>query len=160
MNRQEILTEIAELKEKLNNLEKMYASLTPSNKRWRAEIGDDYCYIENEGSICADSEHGHTVDTSRYIIGNYFETKEEAEFELERLKVIAELKEWATPADNFDWKSLNTKYIMVCNPDRKIVIDFYTSYQFSDLCFMSREVAENAIKAVGKERIVKYYFRR
>ena len=35
MDKQEILNEIAELKERLNGLEKMYDSLTPPNKRWR-----------------------------------------------------------------------------------------------------------------------------
>ena len=51
MNRQEILAEITELKDRLDKLEKMYASLTPSNKRWRAEKDDGYYLISTVGSI-------------------------------------------------------------------------------------------------------------
>ena len=38
MNRQEILAEITELKDRLNKLEKMYASLTPPYKRWKGRV--------------------------------------------------------------------------------------------------------------------------
>lgn len=162
MNKQEILDEIAELKERLNSLEKMYNSLTPPNKRWRAKKGDCYYYMNHAGAICSDTEGEQIKDTHRYRIGNYFETVYDADFERERLKVIAELREWATPADDFDF-TFNTneikKYIIVLESD-KITVEKYYAYQPSELCFISREMATNAINAVGEERIIKYYFRK
>ena len=160
MNKQEILEEIAELKERLNNLEKEYDSLTPPNKRWRANKGNYYYYIKETGEIGCNTEDEMYGDNLCYTIGNYFKTREEAKFESERLKVIIELREWAIPADNdFSWKTDIIKYIIALSEDIVSVGKYY-SYQPSDLVFASEEMAKNAIEAVGEERILKYYFRR
>ena len=163
MNKQEILAEISELKDRLNKLEKMYDSLTPPYKRWRAEKDDDYYFIRAEGIVCFDRENEAIMDNSRYELGNYFETREEAEFEVERLKVIAELKEWATPPTDFDWDNNNRKYILEVRSTTEkcfLAIDYDYVYQLSDLYFRTKEQAENAIKAIGEDKIIKYYFRR
>lgn len=166
MNRQEILEEITALKERLNKLEKMYDSLTPPNKRWRAKKDDDYYFISAEGSAYLDRENEVIVDGLHYDIGNYFKTEEEAKFEVERLKVIAELKEWATPVSEFDWDEYGEdtrKYVLaVANNGENchLEMDYYYTHQVSDLYFESEEVAKSAIEAVGEERIIKYYFRR
>ena len=165
MNKQEILAEMAELKERLNKLEKMCDSLTPSNKRWRAEKDDEYYFINTGGGINCDIEQVVALDDSRYNIGNYFQTAEEAEFEIERLKVIAELKEWATPISEFNWDdSTERKYTLEAKGTEEnihlTVTFYYGIIQTSDLCFQSEEVARSAIKSVGEKRILKYYFRR
>lgn len=160
MNRQEILEEITALKERLNKLEKMYDSLTPPNKRWSAEIGHSYYYITARGLVEAKTEAGLDLDNSRYEFGNYFRTEEEAEFEVERLKVITELREWATPANEFNWdSSFEEKYTILLESD-EVRAGHFTLYQTSDLYFKTKEQAEEAIRAVGKDRIIKYYFRR
>ena len=160
MNKQEILAEMAELKERLNKLEKMCDSLTPSNKRWRAKQGDGYYFINTGGGINFDTEEVAALDDLRYNIGNYFKTEEEAEFEIERLKVIAELKEWATPISKFDWNDNTQKKYVIILENNYLRADFFYSLQICGLYFESREIAEYAIKAVGEERIIKYYFRR
>ena len=160
MNRQEILDEIAVLKERLNKLEKMYDSLTPPNKRWRAEGGECYCYIGTDGMIYWNTEGKWDTDSIRYKFGNYFKTGEEAKFEIERLKVIAELREWATPAKTFDWDVCYDIKYMIILESNEVKVDYFTTFQSSDLYFKTREQAENAIEAVGRERLIKYYFRR
>ena len=160
MNRQEILADIEALKERLNKLEKMYDSLTTPNKRWRAKKDDDYYFISAEGSAYLDRENEVIVDGLHYDIGNYFKTEEEAKFEVERLKVIAELKEWATPISEFNWNDNTQKKYVIILENNYLRVDFFCSLQTCDLYFESREIAENAIEAVGKERIIKYYFRR
>lgn len=165
MNKQDILTEMAELKERLNKLEKMYNSLTPPIKRWRAEKDGNYYFISAGGKLCLDRENKVIEDGMRYAIGNYFKTEEEGFFEIERLKVIAELKEFATPVNEFDWSSnFDNKYVIIAENDKEgnisLVVDDWRTYQFSDLYFASEEVAKNAIEAVGEKRIIKYYFRR
>jgi hypothetical protein len=165
MNKQEILAEITELKDRLNKLEKMYDSSTLPNKRWSAEIGYSYYYITASGLIESKTEAGLALDNSRYEFGNYFRTEEEAEFEIERLKVIAELKEWATPISEFNWVDSNErKYTLeIKSTEENIhltVAFYYGSIQTSDLCFQSEEVAKSAIESVGEDRIIKYYFRR
>lgn len=163
MNKQEILEEIATLKEKLNNLEKMYDSLTLPNKRWRAEVGEDYYFIS--AGLCLDRERSTSTDNARYELGNYFETREQAEFEAERLKVIAELREYATPVNEFNWSNdFENKYEINVENNKEgnisLIVDDWHTYQFSDLYFASEELAKNAIESVGEDRIIKYYFRR
>ena len=163
MNKQEILEEIAELKDRLNKLEKMYDSLELPNKRWRGENGDVYYFIGAGGKVCLDRDNEVTEDGMRYALGNYFKTKGEAEFEAERLKVIAELKEWATPISEFTWSDDTRKYALVVvnmGESSCLEVGFYYTNQVSDLYFESKEVAKRAIESIGEERIIKYYFRR
>lgn len=165
MNKQEILAEMAELKERLNKLEKMYNSFNPPNKRWRAGKGNNYYYIGDNGTWYISTDNYNDKDDARYELGNYFETREQAEFEAERLKVIAELKGYATPVNEFNWSSnFEIKYVLIVEDNKEgnsiLVVDDWRTYQFSDLCFASEEVAKSAIESVGEERIMKYYFRR
>lgn len=163
MNKQEILNEIADLKERLNELEKIYDNLTPPNKRWRAKKGVSYYFSMSDGTIHRSADCETKTDYLRYITGNYFKTKEEAEFEVERRKVIEELKQWSTSADDFDWDNVNErKYNIILESGKviKIIVGYKLGNQISDLCFISREMAINAINAVGEERIIKYYFRK
>ena len=164
MNKQEVLDEIAALKEQLNNLEKFYDSFNPPNKRWRAEKGNIYYAITAEGIVGFDTEEATNTDNERYVFGNYFRTREEAEFEAERLKVIAELREYAIPINEFDWNDTDEHKFMleIRNVENNllVVIDCWHTNQTSDLVFESEEVAMRAIDSVGEDRIIKYYFRR
>ena len=64
--------------------------------RWKPNDDEDYLYIDQDGDIDTDTWWGGCFDEQLYSIGNVFQTYEEAEFTIERLKVIAELKEYAT----------------------------------------------------------------
>lgn len=58
-------------------------------KKWRANIGEVYYYIDSDGSIIAKEECGTTTDERRHKFGNYAKTKKELEFEkLEKVKQI------------------------------------------------------------------------
>lgn len=48
-------------------------------KRWRAEEDNEYYYIDSEFSIRSDNDNYVVVDNNKYMNGNYFKTKEEAE---------------------------------------------------------------------------------
>lgn len=160
MNKQELKKEITRLKERLTALEKLYNDLSPSNERWRGTEGERYCYIGSDGMLYWNIDGNWDSDNIRYELGNYFQSEEEAKFEIERLKVISELKEWTTSIDEFDWKdSYNKKYMIVLESD-EVKADYFCSCQTSDLYFKSKEQAEDAIRAIGRERLIKYYFRR
>lgn len=45
--------------------------------RWRAEDGEEYCYVGNQGIIMVDKEDGHCADKNRHEFGNYFRTREQ-----------------------------------------------------------------------------------
>lgn len=56
-------------------------------KRWRADDGEKYCYIDSYQRILNNTDLRHSYDDMRYDLGNYFKTEEEAQ------KVI-DSKEW------------------------------------------------------------------
>lgn len=63
-----------------------------SRKDWKPEYGETYWFIAEAGNINWYKWASHAGDEAHYNIGNCYPTKEAAEFEIERLKVIAELK--------------------------------------------------------------------
>lgn len=54
-------------------------------KRWRAEFGKSYYYMDRRFEMCQDIENKTHFDCENYENGNYFETKEEV---LEYVKYI------------------------------------------------------------------------
>lgn len=94
-----------------------------------------------------------------WIVLEWSETKEEAEFEVERLKVIAELKEFAEPDDR-KWNSLDYHCSISYNHNKGgFDIDAWSVMKSDSIHFESKDKAREAIKAVGEDRIKKYYLR-
>lgn len=54
--------------------------------RWKAEDGEEYCYVGNQGFIMVDKEDGHCADKNRHEFGNYFRTEEQTEEAKKRVK--------------------------------------------------------------------------
>lgn len=48
-------------------------------KRWRANKFESYCYINEYSGVTWCDETNHIVDDKRYVLGNYFKTREEAQ---------------------------------------------------------------------------------
>lgn len=55
--------------------------------RWRAEEGENYYYITDNGVICG-IDDGFPLDTYRYDSGNYFKTESEANEYAEKIKKL------------------------------------------------------------------------
>jgi hypothetical protein len=49
-----------------------------TSKRWRADFGDGYFYIDSTGKAVFDVESGYFVDDLRYEQGNYFSDEKTA----------------------------------------------------------------------------------
>lgn len=134
----------------------------PKNKVWKPEKDEIYYYLYSYGKIEEDTWDNINEDRIRYAIGNCFKTKEEAEFALERQKVIMELKRFALEhnKEDIDWNdSEQRKYVLSYQHDKNIIfIDYYYDYQSCSIYFTSEEIAQTAIKEIGKERLEKYYF--
>lgn len=58
------------------------------SKRWRAEKGSWYFYIDHLGEIIETVDEYHHLDNQRFMIGNYFRTEEVAREKLEKIKQI------------------------------------------------------------------------
>lgn len=137
----------------------------PKNKVWKPEEDEKYYYSYSDGSIEQDTYHDSNVDTyvheDRYAIGNCFKTREEAEFAVEGQKVITELKRYAMEhnEEKIDWNNENQwkASLMYNHSDGRIDI-VSDSYLHTSIYFSSNEIAKAAIKAIGEDRLKKYYF--
>lgn len=115
--------------------------------------GIDYCYYNND-------------DTDKFLmsIGNCFQTKEQAEFMVEKLKVIHELEKFAyeNNEEEIDWNDTSrAKLYLTMNYTDKCIDIFYTYgwiYSPSNIYFTSKKIAKEAIETIGEDRIKKYYF--
>lgn len=132
------------------------------NKVWKPEENETYYYSYSYGNIDEDTWDSANEDRNRYALGNCFKTKEEAEFALEKQKVITKLKRFALEhnKEDIDWNdSKQRKYVLSYQHDKNIIfIDYYYDYQSCSIYFTSEEIAQTAIKEIGEERLEKYYF--
>ena len=135
------------------------------SKVWKPEDGEIYfCCLLGTCSIHADRWNNCDIDCSRYELGNCFKTEEEAEFALERQKVITELKRYALEHNEkeIDWYDhCVLKYYIqydYVNNKLNIVSTRYSKSNISSMYFISDKIAQSAIEAIGEERIKKYYF--
>lgn len=127
---------------------------------WKPHVDDIYWYVRDFKNFDCDKWKDDEIDNFRYSIGNVYKTREEAEFAVEKLKVIAELKRYAEwYNDKIDWKDDNScKFdIFYDYGTGEMIIFSYNSVQHNSIYFSSKEIAENAIKEIGVERIKKYY---
>jgi hypothetical protein len=154
--------------EKVNNVELTDEQVQKINetlgikesKVWKPKKNEGYYY-----HIFVDAEYttwyGDDFDNERYEIGNYFKTREEAQFQVEKLKVIAELKRYALENNEceLNWGERKSKYYIYCDcEDMKLRVNWVWCYKSNGIYFSSRDIAEKAIETIGEERLMKYYF--
>lgn len=159
MTKTEIQNELKELEKKLNELREKLNK--PVNKVWKPEYENIYYYITVYGivreTVCINGK----FDECTWATGNCFKTKEEAEFEAERLKVITELKRFAEEHnDPINWEDTSQKkwsIYGVFTPENTIRCAFVTFFKRNDIYFSSVEIAQQAISEIGEDRIKKYY---
>ena len=121
------------------------------------KIGDQYFFIDSDGYINCTTYENDNFDINRMKIGNFFRTKGQAEFVVERLKVLEEMRVFAEP---FNTKFNNVKghyYIYYDSVNRKLAVDNVRSIRCGELYFESQEKAKECINVVGEDRIKKFY---
>lgn len=127
------------------------ATLKPPHPRWKPEEGEYYYWFTGQGTPSQDKWIASACDRDLYNIGNVFFDLKTAEFAAERLKVLAEMREWAGQY-NDPWKLISDGKIVDVSP-------LYNSDVLSgEMRFATQYDARNCIKAVGEDRLIKYYF--
>ena len=154
----------------MNNLteterEQLLTLVTKANKGkskvYVPEYGEKYWYIASDGQISIHVIWYNTpTDNNSLMVGNCFKTREEAEFEVERLKVIKELKDYALKHNEseIDWKNKEKWYIYYDYSCSAFFSAWTYKMGLNTVYFTSSEIADNAIKSIGKNRLKKYYF--
>ena len=145
------------LQEELKALKERIAELEEQAKEEQEfpQDGDTYSYINTYGGVESDIWEGHFAERSMVKIGNFFKTEEEAEFEVEKLKVEAELRKFSRP---FKVDKDNTGLYYGHESGEIMFTEVKTCQMQGAIYFESRDKAQQAIKSVGEERIKKYIF--
>lgn len=131
---------------------------------YKPYYGDTYYYINYAlNSINKGIWINRNIDLNNYSFNNVFKTKEEAEFELERNRIIQKLRYYAMKYNKpLDWGNTEEcKYFIYYDYKYKCIDLGYNTFieTCNTIYFSSREIALNAIKEIGADNIKKYVFR-
>lgn len=127
---------------------------------WDLREGDRIYFADAFNNIVGSEwEDNNRFYNLKREIGLVTLTREELDFKLESMKVYEELKRFEKDFTDNEWKDKEIlKYYLYFDYDtNEIDIDYTLSDKIADLYFESKENAQEAITAVGKERVKKYY---
>lgn len=133
-------------------------------KWWKPEFNETYWSIKPWSGAVRTCYKDVKVDEIAKSMGFCFQTLEQAEFMVEKLRVIHELEKFAyeNNEEEIDWNDTNQeKLYLTMNYMDKCIDIFYTYgwiYSPSNIYFTSKKIAKEAIETIGEERIKKYYF--
>ena len=147
---------IAAANEKLAELKA--ADAAQAEKAW-PQVGDTYFFVDGAGGVVESQWDSDLFDASRTNIGNVFRTVAEAEHEIERRKVLTELRRLARESrgdEKADWSnSAQSKY--------RLHFDYYTKGWYASFCnatqqqgavwFATEQAAHAAVETIGAERL-------
>ena len=125
--------------------------------------GQEYYFINSHGWIECDTWQDTAVDNKRWELANVFLIRDKAVFAVEKRKVEVELQRYAeehNDPDKEEWNGLNKKWAIEYDCKYKVFDISYGVFLkcIGQIYFSTKEVVEEAIEAVGKERILKYIF--
>ena len=129
---------------------------------WDLKEKDEYYYINIYGDVDITTFGIGTCweDKKMIEIGNAFLTKQEAEFEVERIKCEAILLKYGTINMMSLGDGNKSKYFIYLNNflNKIIVSEDYCIQSQGTIYFETKELAQKAIDEVGKDRLKKYVF--
>lgn len=152
---EELDTQIKELKEQ-NEIKEDY-------KRWRTQEGKSYWYIDSDCEAFKEFERNDDYDNARYIIGNYYKTKEEAKRVTEKIKIYTQLKDLAlklNKGEKIDWKTNNLAKWYICYKNGTLGLDGMYTCNLQDLgqiyC-LDNNFFDVAKREIGEENLRKLF---
>lgn len=119
--------------------------------------GDRYWYMTTTGKIFTSNWDGFDFDFDEAVleIGNIFQTKEQAEFAVEKLRVEAELRKFSRPFEEGE----NNYFVVFESLEKTIALDCDRYLQTQGtIYFETAKVVLSAVDTIGADRIKKYIF--
>ena len=151
---------------KLEDLEQKYKELgeeierlkleeNKTSKVWKPEENEKFWYIDRFGDVDNDNFSRGSWDENKYEFGNCFKTQEEAEKVVEKIKIYTELKRYALEHN----EEFDTVKYYICIQGFEIKTGYCSNkwFQIGQIYFSSEELAEQAIKDIGTEKIKKLF---
>ena len=157
MNKEQALSKIKELEKEIKELKKKIGE----NKkgRWIPEKGENYHIVGYGRSWQYENIEGYS-DKDIFGAHKVFRTEEEAEFELERQKVLRKMEEFEYHFTKEEWENADIEKCHLCFDVsmNEIIIDFNCSIMRDIIYFESEDDARACIKDIGEKNLKKYYF--
>lgn len=130
------------------------------NKSWKPKEGDTIFYISESGRVISGTFLSLLPsDNDKVLFNNAFQTAEEAEHMLEKIKIINKLRDLSNI--NFNDTSDEAHYAIAYDVEAN-EITFNVSYYYKDLpfniYFATKEDCKKAVETIGEENLKKYYF--
>lgn len=123
--------------------------------RWRAEDDKHYWYVGNDGCVRASVDIDYDDDKYNYSIGNYFETRGEAEEYKKKLILQQQYKDWCR--FNCDWNNGSQEKYFVNYYYTKICINYTLIKKEANVIYaQSKERIQEFIDKIGEENFKKY----
>lgn len=158
-----LLGKISELEQQISILraevEKKEKEKDP-NKRWRAEEGCVYWFVESDGKLKWWHEYSRDIDSFYYDTHNYFQTKEEARKYAKVLETERQLRRFADEYNEvINWSNIEQEKYYVCYScsDHKVIIaNRQWTKDSRSIYFSSEKIAKQAIDEIGTDKIKEY----
>lgn len=127
-------------------------------KNWEPKEGDTIFYIPETGRVISGTFLSLLPsDNDKVLFNNAFQTREEAEHMLQKIRIINQLQELS----NIKFNENKGKYFIYYNFRENRVLCTETNYTKIipfEVCFKTREDCQKAIDTIGEENLKKYYF--
>lgn len=149
---------IAAANEKLDELKAAQAK-AEADDSW-PKGGDTYFFVDGACGVVESQWDSDLLDASRMNIGNVFRTVAEAEHEIDRRKVMTELRQLARKSwggGKVDWSNIaQDKWYLFCDHSEQVWrIDYGSTCQRQGaIYFATREAAQAAIETIGADRLM------
>ena len=124
---------------------------------WELQDGDECFFITAIGNVFSRTWDGSYCTLRNMEIGNVFLTKEEAEFDLERRKIEAQMLRLGGKRKTEQGKA---NWFFEYRPSSGGIEILWSSYETDQgvIYFDSEEKAKKALETIGEERFKKYIF--
>lgn len=134
-----------------------------NKKRWRSKENDKYYTLTTSGEPMLELDDRRNSDEQCYKLGNYFNTRKEAEFARNKQLIYQQLKDYALEhtTEEFDWTNPNQfKWFIRYDNKYKRIIYTWTRYSIdlNQIYFTSEKIARDAVEKIGEDNIKKYLF--
>lgn len=154
------LSRVKEDLQELANTNKEENKKNETKKRWKPNLGENYFRIDHFDNITSLEWENDVYDNKYYNARDIYKTKEEAEFEVERRKIMIELQNYADEHNGEIANPSDAFWIAFDEDDMSITVEM-ESYlpPVGAVLFSNGDTAYDAIEAIGEDRILKYMFR-
>lgn len=131
-----------------------------SSTGWeRVDKTQTFYYINGFDSVDNTIEANYEIDKTTYEKANYFSTKEKAEEINFKQTLFRKLQRFSDEngGNEIDWNNSRKYFIEYYSKGEKLAVDYaYRLYNFGQVYFASREIAEKAIE-LFRDELIKYF---